>query len=96
MQFITTLQSHGIQGNLLGIPWAYGICSNITSRMSSGWTLNNATMQSVNDVYLGTAANFDYESSMWFVAASIVTYCPWNQLSTSGTGPIGGDQGFLA
>lgn len=70
IQFMQLLDAHNIQTNELGVLWAHQICANIDAGSTPG--------SQVGEVYRLTARNFTYDMSLWFMAASIVEYCPWN------------------
>ena len=94
--FLALLEEHGIQGNVLGIPWAHRVCDNTDAWQASGYPLGSALVTEVNRVYAETDRYFTRDSAEWFVAISVVTYCPWNNPSSGGSGTDGPGTGTLA
>jgi hypothetical protein len=68
--FVNLLAEHDIQPNGLGITWAHQICDNLDH--------GSDPVTEVEKVFGATGLDMTEEKSRWFVAASIVVYCPWN------------------
>lgn len=69
VQFMALLDSHHIEVVDNNTSWAHGVCNGL----DQGYT----PQQETEAVYRASPLNHD--DSMWFVAASMVVYCPWHQ-----------------
>jgi hypothetical protein len=69
-EFVNLLAEKGISPNSDGIGVAHQICDHL----DHGSNLN----VEAGKVYAATDSSMDMDKSEWFVAASVVVYCPWN------------------
>lgn len=74
-EFVNLLAEKGISANDLGITWAHQICDHLDH--------GSDPVTEVEKVYGATGLDMTEEKSRWFVASSIVVYCPWNDPSNA-------------